>query len=307
MPGILLFGADGQVGWELRRSLGEIRKVLPLTRLLVDLGDAPSIRAAIRDMQPDAIVNAAAYTAVDKAETEQDLAFAINARAPAVMAEAAQAAGIPLIHYSSDYVYNGRKAGKYVESDATDPQSAYAHSKLAGDAAVLASGAKAVILRTSWVYAARGANFLKTMLRLGHERDSLRVVSDQIGAPTSAELLADVTAKVLLHIFSRKTSEDNGTLLASSEAPYGVYHCAPAGETSWHGDAVFVISEARKLGVELKLAPEHIEAITTEQYPLPAPRPKNSRLDCSKLERTFALQLPPWQLHVSRTLKELFS
>lgn len=307
MPGILLFGADGQVGRELQRSLGAIGNVLPLTRLLVDLGDVPSMRAAIHDMQPDAIVNAAAYTAVDKAETEQALAFAINARAPALMAEAAHAAGIPLIHYSSDYVYDGRKAGAYVESDATNPQSVYARSKLAGDEAVLASGANAVILRTSWVYAARGANFLKTMLRLGQERDTLRVVSDQIGAPTSAELLADVTANVLLHMCGRKNADGTGTPVAGGQAPYGVYHCTPAGETSWHGYAVFVIAEARKLGAELKLAPEHIEAIATEQYPLPAPRPKNSRLDCSKLERTFALQLPPWQVHVSRTLKELFS
>jgi dTDP-4-dehydrorhamnose reductase len=292
MAGILLFGADGQVGWELQRSLSVLDAVMPLTRGQVNLADAQAVRAAIRDARPAAIINAAAYTAVDKAETESELAFAINAVAPTVMAEEAMAGGIPLVHYSSDYAYDGRKEGRYVEGDATNPQSVYARSKLAGDEAILSSGAHALILRTSWVYAARGANFLKTILRLARERDSLRVVSDQVGAPTSAELLADVTA----HVLSRMHAED---------APRGLFHCTAAGEVSWHGFATCIVSHARQLGTTLKLAPEKIEAIPTEQYPLPAARPKNSRLDCSKLEHTFSLKLPQWQVHVERTLKEL--
>lgn len=290
MPLILLFGAEGQVGWELQRSLSLFGSVTPLTRAHVNLADVPAVRAAIRAARPAVIVNAAAYTAVDKAETESALAFAVNAAAPEAMAAEAKAAGIRLIHYSTDYAYDGRKAGPYTESDATGPQSAYGRSKLAGDEAILASGAHAVILRTSWVYAARGANFLRTILRLAAERDSLRIVSDQFGAPTSAELLADVTARVV----------------AQPGAP-GLYHCAPAGETSWHGYATLIVDEARKLGANLKAVPERIEKITTEQYPTPAARPKNSRLDCAKLERTFGLHMPPWQVHVSRTLKELYS
>lgn len=286
---ILLFGAEGQVGWELQRSLDLQSKVLPLTRAQANLADAAAVRLAIRNAKPDAIVNAAAYTAVDKAEAEPDLAFAINATAPAVMAEEAQAAGIPLIHYSTDYVYDGRKAGRYVETDATNPQSIYARSKLAGDEAVLASGAKAVILRTSWVYAARGANFLRTILRLAAERESLRVVSDQVGAPTSAALLASVATRMLSH------------------DARGVFHCTAAGETTWHGYATFIVAEALKLGAHLKLTPDRIEAISTEQYPTPAPRPKNSRLDCSKLERTLGLQLPPWQSHVQQALQALIT
>ena len=296
MPQILLFGADGQVGWELQRSLSVLGAVVPLGRAQVDLADTAAVRAAIHAARPAAIVNAAAYTAVDKAETEHELAFAINAAAPAAMAEAAKTSGIPLIHYSTDYVYDGRKQGRYIESDAGNPQSVYGRSKLAGDAAILASGAQAVILRTSWVYAARGTNFLRTMLRLAGERDSLTVVADQTGAPTSAELLADVTAQVLAQLYARADC-----------APSAVYHCAAAGETSWHAYAVYVVAQAAKLGAGLKLAPDKIEAITTAQYPRPAQRPQNSRLDCDLLERTFSLQLPPWQVHVTRTLKELLS
>lgn len=295
-PVILLFGAEGQVGWELQRSLCLHGTVTPLARAQVNLADKDSVRTAIRNANPSAIINAAAYTAVDKAESETDLAFAINAAAPQVMAEEAKAANIPLIHYSTDYAYDGRKPGRYVETDASNPQSTYGRSKLAGDEAILASGARAVILRTSWVYAARGANFLRTILRLAGERDSLRVVSDQVGAPTSAELLADVAAQILVHINRRKTDLD---------AISPVYHCAAAGETSWHGYAMFIVTEASKLGANLKLAPEKIEAISTEQYPTPAARPKSSRLDCSKLENTFGLQLPPWEWHVKRALKEI--
>jgi dTDP-4-dehydrorhamnose reductase len=296
MPGILLFGAEGQVGWELQRSLSVHGPVVPMTRTQVSLADPQALRAAIRNVQPALIVNAAAYTAVDKAESESELAFAINAAAPALMAEEAKAAGIALVHYSSDYTYDGTKSGPYVETDATNPLSVYARSKLAGDEAILASGARAIVLRTSWVYAARGANFLRTILRLASERESLRVVSDQVGAPTSAELLADVTAQLLPHLYGDR---------APANVQPGVFHCTAAGATSWHGYATFIVSEALKLNATLKLAPENIEAIPSEQYPVPAPRPKNSRLDCTKLQQGFGLRLPPWQQHVQRALKEL--
>jgi dTDP-4-dehydrorhamnose reductase len=266
--------------------------VVALDRAAVDLASPAAISALIAAQRPRAIINAAAYTAVDRAEQEGELAFAINATAPAAMAAAAAKAGIPFIHYSSDYVYAGNKQGVYVETDATGPLSAYGRSKLAGDEAVLAAGGQAVILRTSWVYAARGANFMKTMLRLAGERDSLRVVGDQVGAPTSAELLADVAAQILKQMWG------NAGLR-------GVYHCAAAGETSWHGYASFVIGEARRLGAPLKVDAANIVAITTADYPTPAARPANSRLDCSALERTFGLQLPHWQVHVLRTLKEI--
>jgi dTDP-4-dehydrorhamnose reductase len=291
---ILLFGANGQVGWELQRSLAVLGPVVALDRAAVDLTSPAAITALIDAQRPQAIVNAAAYTAVDKAEQQRELAFAINAAAPGAMATAAAKAGIPFIHYSSDYVYAGNKPGVYVETDATGPLSAYGHSKLAGDEAVLACGGQAVILRTSWVYAARGANFMKTMLRLAGKRDSLKVVGDQVGAPTSAELLADVAAQVLKQMLVDASLR-------------GVYHCAAAGETSWHGYASFVIGEARRLGAPLKLDAANIAAITTADYPTPAKRPANSRLDCSALERTFGLQLPHWQVHVLRTLKEILA
>ncbi len=291
---ILVFGATGQVGWELQRSLSVLGPVLALDRVAVDLASPAAVTALIEAQRPNAIVNAAAYTAVDKAEQERELAFAINAAGPGAMAAAAARAGIPFIHYSSDYVYTGNKQGVYVETDATGPLSAYGQSKLAGDEAVLAAGAQAVILRTSWVYAARGANFMKTMLRLAAERDSLKVVGDQVGAPTSAELLADVAAQVLKQMLA-------------DAALRGVYHCAAAGETSWHGYASYVIGEARRLGAPLKLDPANVAAITTADYPTPARRPANSRLDCSALQRTFGLQLPHWQVHVLRTLKEILA
>lgn len=299
MSVILLFGAEGQVGWELQRSLALHGTVMPLTRAQLDLTNADALRNTIRSAEPTVLVNAAAYTAVDKAESEPDLAFAINATAPGIMAAEARAAGIPLVHYSSDYAYSGTKNGRYVETDDTNPQSVYARSKVAGDEAILASGAQAVILRTSWVFAARGANFLRTMLRLARERDSLRVVADQVGAPTSAELLADVTARALTYISRRKKD-------GAPPSPE-LFHCTAAGETSWHGYTTYIVNEARALGAPLKLDAGNIEAITTEQYPTPAARPRNSRLDCTKLERALDLQLPPWQVHVRRALVELLT
>ncbi|ADH86512.1 dTDP-4-dehydrorhamnose reductase [Desulfurivibrio alkaliphilus] len=290
---LLLFGAEGQVGWELQRSLAVLGPVLALTRREVDLSDREAVRAAIRAAgRPAAVVNAGAYTAVDKAEDEAETAYAVNAAVPAAMAAEAKAIGVPLVHFSTDYVYNGDKAGPYLESDAPDPQSVYGRSKLEGDAAIIASGVEHLILRTTWVYAARGGNFLRTMLRLAGERDQLRVIADQVGAPTSAELLADITAHAL-------------RLMLGGKAGGGLYHCTAAGETSWHGYARFIVAEAAALGRPLLVKPEQIEPIPTEAYPLPAKRPKNSRLDCRRLEAAFGLVMPPWQFHVQRTLKEL--
>jgi len=290
----LLFGADGQVGWELRRSLSLLGEVVPVDRARVDLQDERAIRSIIDEVRPEAIINAAAYTAVDKAESEPDLAQAINARAPAVMAEAARGLGIPLVHYSTDYVYDGRKQGAYVEGDATGPLSVYGATKLAGDEAITASGCRHLILRTTWVYAARGHNFIKTILRLAGERDALRIVADQVGAPTSAELIADVTAIAL-----RK--------LLGGEHDGGLYHCAAAGQTSWHGYARYIVEQAVACGMDLKATPEAIEPIPTSAYPVPAARPANSVLDCRRLESDFHLALPDWQVHVARTIEELIN
>ncbi|MDP2794832.1 MAG: dTDP-4-dehydrorhamnose reductase [Sulfurisoma sp.] len=288
----LLFGADGQVGWELQRAFAPFGEVQPLTQAEVDLTDAAALRAAIRSAKPTAILNAAAYTAVDKAEADPEVARAVNATAAALMAEEAKALGAWLIHYSTDYVFDGTKAGTYTEDDPAHPQSVYGRTKYEGEQAIAASGVSHLTLRTSWVFGPHGGNFLKTMLRLARERDELSVVADQVGAPTSAELLADVTAHALRSALAGRIDS-------------GLYHLAAAGETSWHGYANAVVTEARALGAEIKLTPERIKAITTEQYPLPAPRPKNSRLDCGRISRALDLELPDWRWHVRRTLKEL--
>ncbi len=289
---LLLFGADGQVGWELRRSLSLLGEVIPVSRAWVDLRDAQGIRAIANEIRPAALINAAAYTAVDKAESEPNLARAINAQAPAIMAEAARALDIPLVHYSTDYVYDGRKSGAYVEGDAAAPLSVYGVTKLAGDEAVADSGCRHLILRTTWVYAARGHNFIKTILRLAGERDVLRIVADQVGAPTSAELIADVTATAL-----------HKMLMGQHEG--GLYHCAAAGSISWHGYARYIVEQAMAQGRELKASPEAIEPIPTSDYPVPAARPANSVLDCRRLENDFNLTLPDWRVHVARTIEEL--
>jgi dTDP-4-dehydrorhamnose reductase len=289
---ILILGGNGQVGWELQRSLSVLGPVVALTRAELDLVSVDAMQSVIQRYAPCAIVNAAAYTAVDKAETERELAWAINAKTPALLAKLAASASIPLIHYSTDYVYAGDKSDAYIESDATNPLSNYGSSKLAGDEAVLSSSAQAVVLRTSWVYAKRGANFLKTILRLAGERDALRIVADQRGAPTSAMLLADVAA----HVLHR---------MRSDPACRGLFHCTAAGDTTWHGYAQYIVEQALALGLPLKATPQAIAAITTADYPTPAQRPANSRLNCGALEQQFGLQLPPWQAHVTRTLQEL--
>ena len=292
MKPILLLGKSGQVGWELQRSLALLGPLVSLGRDECDLAAPDRLRTVIRQASPRLIVNAAAYTAVDKAEQEPELAFRINATAPGVMAEEARALGIPLVHYSSDYVFNGEKGDPYIEDDETDPQSVYGLGKLQGEKAIAAAGAQAVVFRTSWVFGEYGANFARTILRLAGERDSLRVVADQIGAPTPAALIADVTAHAIARL-------DRDTWPSGAE----IYHLTAHGWVSWHAFAVAIVSEARQLGIELRLKPEAIEAIPTEAYPLPARRPRNSRLNCERLERRFSLVLPDWKPYLDRVLR----
>lgn len=297
---ILLLGKNGQVGWELQRALAPLGELTALDRapeggLCGDLADTDGLRATIRAVRPDVIVNAAAHTAVDKAESEVELAHAVNAAGPALLAEEAARTNAWLIHYSTDYVFDGAKTGAYVEDDTPNPQSVYGASKLAGEQAIQASGARHLIFRTSWVFAARGGNFAKTMLRLARERDVLNVVADQIGAPTSAELIADVTALCLQRVRSSEAADPLS----------GLYHLVSAEETSWHGYARHVIATALARGRKLALTPEQINPIATSDYPLPAKRPPNSRLDTTKLRDTFGLTLPHWQYHVDRMLEEL--
>ena len=297
---ILLLGKNGQVGWELQRALAPLGELIALDRqgesgLCGDLTNLEGLAATVRSLAPDVIVNAAAYTAVDKAESEPALAARINAEAPGVLAREAAKLGAWLIHYSTDYVFDGSGQGQWQEDAPCAPLSVYGRTKREGELAIQASGAAAVVLRTSWVYAAHGQNFAKTMLRLAAERDVLRVVADQYGAPTGAELIADVTA----HILHRLFNAHDASRLA------GTYHLAAAGETSWHGYAQFVLAHARRSGVALKVSAEQLVAISTEDYPLPALRPRNSRLALAKLEETFNLKMPPWQQGVQRMLDEI--
>ena len=298
IPTLLVTGSNGQVGFELRRSLAPLGRVIALDRAACDLSRPDELRRVVREWRPDVIVNAAAYTAVDKAESDAGNAYAINGAAPGVLAEEAKALGSLLVHYSTDYVFDGRKDGAYVETDAVDPQSVYGKSKLVGEQAVAESGASALVLRTCWVAGAHGSNFAKTMLKLGRERDSLRVIADQFGAPTTAALIADVTAQIVARHW----------LHGQREAfPAGVYHLAAAGETTWHGYATEVLRNAAARGVELKVDPLLIEAIPATAYPLPATRPANSRLDTGKLRENFDIHLPDWQQGIDLLLDQILS
>ena len=295
---ILLFGKNGQVGWELQRSLAPLGEVIALGSDSQDYcGDFTNLQGlaeTIQKIQPDIIVNAAAHTAVDKAESEVELAQTINTDAPALLAREAKALDAWLIHYSTDYVFDGSGSTPWVESDATAPLGVYGATKLAGEQAIQASNCKHLIFRTSWVYGARGNNFAKTMLRLAQERDSLSVINDQIGAPTGADLLADVTAHAIRIVQSKKELS-------------GLYHLVASGETSWHGYASYVIDTAEKMGMELKTNLDSITPVPTSAFPTPAERPKNSRLNTGKLQRNFGLNLPEWQSGVTRMLTEFIA
>jgi len=282
---ILLTGATGQVGWELQRALMPLGEVIALTRKDADLADPESLRQAVRSLKPDVVVNPAAYTAVDKAESEQELAMLINAKAPGVLAEEVAKLNGLLVHYSTDYVFDGSKLAAYTENDVTNPMNSYGLSKLAGEAAIQATDCQHLILRTSWVYAARGHNFLKTILRLAAERDELSIVADQIGSPTWARLIAESTAQILR---SAMLARQDG------QASAAVYNLTSTGETSWHGFAQAIVEIAQQNGL-LPEKPLVIKPIPSSAYPVPAKRPANSRLAVEKLEREFGLQLPSWR------------
>jgi len=291
---ILLLGCGGQVGWELQRSLAPLGEVVACdfdTALKADFAQPESLAALCAQVQPDVIVNAAAHTAVDKAESEPGFARALNATAPGVLAREAAARGALLVHYSTDYVFDGSGDQARDEHAPTSPLSVYGRTKLEGEQLIATSGCTHLILRTSWVYAARGGNFAKTMLKLAAERETLNVIDDQIGAPTGADLLADITA----HAIPR---------LRASAALSGLYHCVAAGETSWHGYAQFVIDHARGAGASIKVARDAVQPIPTSAYPTPAQRPLNSRLATNRLRAAFGLHLPPWQTGVRRMLVE---
>ena len=293
---ILLLGKNGQVGWELQRSLAPLGEVLALDRhsadFCGDLSQPERLAQTVLAFQPDVIVNAAAHTAVDKAESEPELARCLNVTAPAALAQAAAQIGALLVHYSTDYVFNGQGQSPWQEDSATGPLSVYGQTKLEGEQAILASGCAHLIFRTSWVYAARGGNFAKTMLRLAAERERLTVIDDQHGAPTGADLIADVTAHAIR---------------ASLQQPAlgGLYHLVAAGETTWHGYASQVIAQARSIQPSLALKVGEIAAVPTSAFPTPAQRPLNSRLATHKLQKAFGLVLPPWQQGVNRMLAEV--
>ena len=295
---ILLLGKNGQVGWELQRALAPLGELSACDfdspdELRADFSRPQALPALVERVRPDVIVNAAAHTAVDRAEAEPDLAQRINAEAPGVLARAAAARGALLLHYSTDYVFDGSGDAPRDEQAPAAPLSVYGRTKFEGEQAIRAAGCAHLILRTSWVYAARGGNFARTMLRLAAERDALDVIDDQVGAPTGAELLADVSAHALLRV-------------RADPALAGTYHCVAGGQTSWYGYARFVIEAARAAGQPVRVAPDAIRPIATRAYPTPAARPLNSRLATHKLQRAFGFVLPPWQRGVERVLAEWF-
>ena len=293
---ILLFGKGGQVGWELQRSLAVLGTVTALdhdsTGHCGDFANPAGLADTVRALRPDVIVNAAAHTAVDKAESEPEFARTLNATAPGVLAEEAARLGAWLVHYSTDYVFDGSGTRPWTETDATAPLSMYGRTKWEGEQRIQQSGAKHLILRTSWVYAARGGNFAKTMLRLAQERERLTVIDDQWGAPTGADLLADVTAHALRHL--QQHPEDGG-----------LYHCVAGGETNWYLYAKYVLSQAQQAQPAIRIKAAEVAPVPTSAFPTPAQRPHNSRLDTTKLQTTFGLQLPHWQQGVARMLTEI--
>lgn len=284
MKRILLTGKNGQVGWELQRTLAPLGEVLALGRSELDLADRDRLVAIIRDAKPDIIVNAAAYTAVDQAESDVDTAMAINATAPGILAEEAKRLGALLVHYSTDYVFDGRKDGVYTEDDVPNPLNVYGRSKLAGEQAIMAAGGRHLVFRTSWVYGNRGRNFLRTVLRLAADRDELRIVDDQFGAPTWSRMIAEATPH----------------MLASNEPPQGLFHLASTGCTTWFGFAKAILERTEAI----RSRQPRLLSCTTADYPLPASRPANSRLDCDRLAGATNLRLPDWRVALDLCVAE---
>jgi dTDP-4-dehydrorhamnose reductase len=297
---ILLLGKNGQVGWELQRSLAPLGELIAIDRHSQDLcGDLTNLKGLAQTVQivrPDLIVNAAAYTAVDKAESEPELARVVNTIAPGLLALEAQKLGAWLVHYSTDYVFDGSGTRPWAETDTPAPLNVYGHTKLEGEQRIVESCSNQLIFRTSWVYAARGGNFAKTMLRLAQERERLTVIDDQVGAPTGADLLADVTAQAIRQVMYpvRQRPPDAG-----------IYHLAASGQTTWHGYANHVIREAKRAVNAIEIAAKDVAAVPTSAFPTPARRPLNSRLNTDRLQATFGLTMPPWELGVNRMLAEI--
>ena len=290
---ILLLGKNGQLGWELQRSLAPLGELLALDRISMtfcgDLCDLEGLAETVRVFKPNVVVNAAAYTAVDKAESDAEMAHRVNALAPEVLSRACAALGAYLVHYSTDYVFNGAGQKPWTETDPTGPLNVYGHSKLAGEQGIAKQGAQHVIFRTSWVYGTEGGNFAKTMLRLAQEREKMTVINDQFGAPTGAALLADVTAMAL----------------QASESLSGVYHLAAAGETTWFDYAAYVLAQAKLRKPDLNMVVKEFLPVPTSEFPTPAQRPLNSRLNCSRLEAALQLKLPAWQTGVDQLLAKI--
>jgi len=293
---ILLFGKNGQVGWELQRSLAPLGTLVALgsdsNPLCGNFTDLDGLAQTVRTVAPDVIVNAAAYAAVDKAESERDLARLVNAQAPGLLAQEAKNCGALLVHYSTDYVFDGSGTKAWQETDAPHPVNFYGQTKLDGEKAIQASGCRHLIFRSSWIHAGRGHNFIKTILRLAQERDQLKIINDQIGAPTGADLVADVTAQAL---YAVAHNPDIG----------GLYHLTAGGETSWYDYTRFILGYARQSGMKLRVSAEAIVPVSSDEFPTPAKRPHNSRLDTSKLQQTFAVPLPDWQTGVVHTLGQI--
>jgi dTDP-4-dehydrorhamnose reductase len=297
---ILLLGKNGQVGWELQRSLAPLGELIALDRHSTDycgdISNLAGLAQTVRTIQPDVIVNAAAHTAVDKAESEPELTRTLNALAPEVLAREAAKLGAWLLHYSTDYVFNGSGDTPWVETDATGPLGVYGSSKLEGEALIAQHCPRHLIFRTSWVYAARGGNFAKTMLRLGQERDKLTVINDQFGAPTGAELIADISA----HAIRQVTQAGSVT-----SAKAGIYHLVASGTTTWFDYAKHVLAQTQQAQAAIKIKSTEVVPVPTSAFPTPAQRPHNSRLNTRKLQQTFGLTLPPWQTGVNRMLAEI--
>ena len=290
---ILLTGKNGQVGFELQKKLSVLGEIIAIDREELDLVNPHAIRRFIDQTKPDIIINPAAYTAVDKAESEPELAYQINTIAPEVLAEKAAELDIPLVHFSTDYVFDGLKKEPYLEIDPTNPQSVYGKTKCEGEEKIR-NHSKHIILRTSWVFSFHGNNFLKTILRLIKEKESLNIISDQWGSPTLASMLADTTFKILDRIFIDKNFDD-----------YGTYHVTNEGETNWYQYATLIANEMTKLRIKVKCEAGHINSILTSEYPTAAKRPLNSRLNTNKLKKTFMLELPHWKSEVKKILREV--